>query len=505
MDSENVTFRQYRERTSSNSSDLTFESTILSIPNDSLPNSPGYCTLQKQIEMLTKSFTEATQEIDKLRTENLKLRTDLKKQAKIVDQYKNHGFCDSPLSINATRKRKRQIIMSNNRTGSQDKQNETCTALIHTTLKNPNIHTAHTIAVGNKEIEQNILEKEFLSESNKEREENIKSFERDNIIESDITTQHPLNTGKLGEDSLTNTQNLEDENTQDQVEHEHKHPHDSPLVSKESQYCGSPSVEPDTHSSSVEPEVNSASVATGDKEVMIDKLLLSKSKNGEHSNNGETMKVLILADDQGRNLRNMLQKQLGPKFCVVCFWKPGGKISDILESLTDEVSQYSKNDCIIILGGKNDTDPYEFDFTINLWLKSVKNTNVIISEVPYNRYLNEKKLNYVLRFTCNRFQNATFADMDYCQSRPNYKYFSLHVTRILLREILHIKYKNDKIKYNETYVKSILKKAREIRSFTDRSTQTNTVLPDENQENVENVSSERGNVENVEQNTLFRV
>lgn len=142
---------------------------------------------------------------------------------------------------------------------------------------------------------------------------------------------------------------------------------------------------------------------------------------------------------------------------------------------------------------------------MNLWLKSVNNTNVIIGEVPFNRYLNEKKLNYVLRFTCNRFQNAAFADMNYSQSRPYYNHFSLHVTRILLREILHIKYKNDKANYNEKYIKGILRKARETKSFIDSSTQTNLSGEKPVDTDFNNVASESETDNMTAHNNFFRV
>lgn len=58
--------------------------------------------------------------------------------------------------------------------------------------------------------------------------------------------------------------------------------------------------------------------------------------------------------------------------------------------------ELSSNDCVIIIGGTNDTDPYQFEIALGNCLQTVSKTNIITLEVPFNKNLNETKFNYLV-------------------------------------------------------------------------------------------------------------
>lgn len=150
-------------------------------------------------------------------------------------------------------------------------------------------------------------------------------------------------------------------------------------------------------------------------------------------------RVLILADQQGRGMQTMLQKLIGTEYSVTCIWKPGAKLKDVLSPIHSEVTKLTRQDYVIILGGMNDTSPYELRSSLMSGLNCIKTTNVIVCETPKNIFLREAKLNYEIRFICSRFFNTTFIDMNYSRYFP-YDFVS-YTCRNIFQEILRITYK----------------------------------------------------------------
>lgn len=150
-------------------------------------------------------------------------------------------------------------------------------------------------------------------------------------------------------------------------------------------------------------------------------------------------RVLILADDQGYKMQRTLQKLIGEDYDVFCYWKSGARLHDVLSSSITEVNQLDANDFLIILGGIHDNSPDELLFTLRQFFKNKINTNVLVSEVPYNRFLNERKLNYELKFVCSKV-NVDFIDMNYSAFLPRRNSFALFRCQMLLKEILRIDY-----------------------------------------------------------------
>lgn len=100
-----------------------------------------------------------------------------------------------------------------------------------------------------------------------------------------------------------------------------------------------------------------------------------------------------------------------------------------------------------------------------------------------NKHLNERKLNYELRFVCNGFKHTLFVDMNYARTIPYRKVYALNLSRVFHKEILHIEYKVNKIKYDELQA---LNNSVEINKpcQVDNSTQTEeyTITPTRNRQ-----------------------
>lgn len=180
-------------------------------------------------------------------------------------------------------------------------------------------------------------------------------------------------------------------------------------------------------------------------------------------------KILILADQQGHGLRSTLQKLTGEDFEVSSYWKSGASLRDIIFSPGFDLSKFTKNDYILVIGGLNNANPFELLLNLNIWLTRTTHTNVIISEIPFSKYLREQKLNYELRFLCNKHNHVTYLDMNYSRQIPQNIVFKLNLCRSLLREILHLDYKK-RISDFRLHLASIA-----LKKYIDNSTQTDVI------------------------------
>ncbi|KAJ0170150.1 hypothetical protein K1T71_014078 [Dendrolimus kikuchii] len=122
-------------------------------------------------------------------------------------------------------------------------------------------------------------------------------------------------------------------------------------------------------------------------------------------------KIMIVADDLGKNMQRNIQKLVGKEFFVSCFWKPGANMHEVLLSEKTEICKLNKNDFVIILAGTNDRNPRDFQFWVQHFLNDVTNTNVIFLSIPYNKHLHEGKLNHELKYICRK-NSAHFVNLD---------------------------------------------------------------------------------------------
>lgn len=205
----------------------------------------------------------------------------------------------------------------------------------------------------------------------------------------------------------------------------------------------------------------------------------NKINQDNYSNTDEPKhKVIILADEQGRGLQASLQKLLGTNYKVFSYFKPGASSGDILDDVNVLTKEFTKEDYLIILAGKNDRNPRESSSILFYNLSKTKHTNVIVSEIPYNRIVNEYKLNNEIKCTCSIFKHSEFVDMGFSTFIPNRSRFLNHITRRLLKEILRLGYRNNYHNYltNLRYIQNIQK----TKQFNDANTQTDDIILNEN-------------------------
>lgn len=186
-------------------------------------------------------------------------------------------------------------------------------------------------------------------------------------------------------------------------------------------------------------------------------------------------KIIIIGDQYGKNVGELLGNLLGPEYQVNSFLKPFADSKEVLDACKDEISNLNLSDCVVVLTGANDRNPFNFKCNVAGWVASCNNTNVIIPEVPRNDWLNLSKLNYELKFLCSNFTHAIYLDMDFSRFVPRKHHFALNLSRSLLQEILRIDYKQKYI----NYIKTVTKTQGCVRpSFKcDKASQTELLVP----------------------------
>lgn len=67
--------------------------------------------------------------------------------------------------------------------------------------------------------------------------------------------------------------------------------------------------------------------------------------------------IIVLADQQGRYIRNLLQDMVGPNNKVTCYSKPGAMLTDVLNGHAKVIKNLTKKYYIIVLASINDNRP----------------------------------------------------------------------------------------------------------------------------------------------------
>lgn len=215
-------------------------------------------------------------------------------------------------------------------------------------------------------------------------------------------------------------------------------------------------------------------------------------------------KVIILADQQGKGTRQMLQELLGSQYEVFSFLKSGATIADILSSCKAELSTLTTNDYVILIGFRNDTNLFSTRYILASWISSVQNTNIIVCETSFNPHLNENKLNYEVKFICSQFKNATFLDMSYARFKLS-RFYNIELCRNILQDITRLSnHRKYKLYQMQIQLKTMFKDSRDIGTqtelvtLTDKITQTDQDIP-----NASISSTDRNDDINDSTNTKF--
>lgn len=154
-------------------------------------------------------------------------------------------------------------------------------------------------------------------------------------------------------------------------------------------------------------------------------------------------KVLLLADEYGRGMRNILESFIGKDFVVTAVLKPNAPLDQILRSCGTLCKDFTKSDYIVILAGSNDTNPIKFQSFLYYYLNLFENTNVILGEICRSKHLNESKLNNCLKVISSQFINVKLLDLIFFE-KHNDKYCrfdKLNTCRSIVRTILCLNYK----------------------------------------------------------------
>lgn len=218
-------------------------------------------------------------------------------------------------------------------------------------------------------------------------------------------------------------------------------------------------------------------------------------------------KILILADQQGQHLQELLQDLVGQKYTVYCCSKPGAPLEEVLKSERQEVLTMTETDYVIVLGGTNDKNPYRLQYSLQCWIDMTTRTNVIIFEVPYNKNLNKKKLNYELKFICSQHKNVSYALKNYYRYGESQRVSNIGLTRLIQQEIQKIDYK---VKISKPT------RSESTNSMVDNCTQTENITkpviykPNEKNNTISTMNDKENimddeSLNNNSQNNLFRV
>lgn len=110
--------------------------------------------------------------------------------------------------------------------------------------------------------------------------------------------------------------------------------------------------------------------------------------NNEISSNKEIIKILVLCDEQGRYIDNLLNKLLIDKtvnYKIESIIKPGAGLCNIVGNLKGLTREYTSKDYVILVAGSNDFKNNRIP-SINMLLDEVKgcvHTNIVVLSVPY--------------------------------------------------------------------------------------------------------------------------
>lgn len=171
-------------------------------------------------------------------------------------------------------------------------------------------------------------------------------------------------------------------------------------------------------------------------------------------------RIKLFTDSHGRFFNQLMRNsELSNDFNITSAIKPNGTINNVLHSFENETKELNTNDFTIIMAGTNDIHPNmnERDVynEIEDKIKSVKNTNILLSAIPY-RYddpiLNKliRKINKNLRKITEKYIHCSFVQL-LTLKRYHFTYHGIHMNILGKRELLGILtdlITNDKVEKN---------------------------------------------------------
>lgn len=119
---------------------------------------------------------------------------------------------------------------------------------------------------------------------------------------------------------------------------------------------------------------------------------------------------------------------------------------EIVNSCISLCKNFDERDFVIILTGTNDDNPITMQSFLYYNLAKISHTNVLVGNVHNSRYINSSKINYILNLICDNLKHVEFIDSGYKQN-------TIIKSRLFLREILRIQYRNNYMKHCNNIVR----------------------------------------------------
>ncbi|KAK9728884.1 hypothetical protein QE152_g17024 [Popillia japonica] len=115
-----------------------------------------------------------------------------------------------------------------------------------------------------------------------------------------------------------------------------------------------------------------------------------------YEQNKESCKILILGDSQCRHYSKLLRDPLDDNFELFGMIKPNAKVGTLAQNIENECRELAQNDYVIFMGGTNDMDDCynseniaQVTNSFKKLIEATKNTNLIVSTIPFRRYNKE--------------------------------------------------------------------------------------------------------------------
>lgn len=185
-----------------------------------------------------------------------------------------------------------------------------------------------------------------------------------------------------------------------------------------------------------------------DNEESVDQKSYDNNKQESKSNDRPNKtKILILADQNGKGMNKILKKLLGDKFYVESVIMPYATMDQVLKSCRVLCKDYSKKDFVIIVAGSNDSDPIKLQSMLYCNMCKMENTNVLLCNLGLGmgKHLNERKVNSTFKHLCSRLACATYVDIHDGET-PSL----LYSCKSLHREVLGASYRSIFAEYKKS-------------------------------------------------------
>lgn len=194
----------------------------------------------------------------------------------------------------------------------------------------------------------------------------------------------------------------------------------------------------------------------------------ASTKTQQNNIKSRKYNVLILTDEQESHIGGLLRRDLGADYEVLSIIKPKAPTDEIVNSCISLSKNFDERDFVIILTGTNDDNPITMQSFLHYNLFKISHTNVLVGNVHNARYINSSKINSILNLISDNLKHVHFIDSGYRQN-------TIIKSRLFLREILRIQYRNNYMKYcNNIVRKNIISWKTEKSNLT---SSTNNIVP----------------------------